>query len=144
MEYKYGIVNRTFVHMILVTGGTGLIGAQLLLDITKSGKTVRAIKRSTSNHSTVTRTFANNPELLSKIEWVDGDILDVYSVLAAMKGIKQVYHCAACVSFHPRDFDYVMKVNVGGTANIVNMALETGIEKLCHVSSVAAIGRSEQ
>ena len=82
--------------------------------------------------------------MLNKIEWVDGDITDVYSVLEAMKDIKQVYHCAAFVSFHPRDYKQMFKVNVEGTANIVNMAMEKGIDKFCHVSSVAAIGRSDE
>jgi nucleoside-diphosphate-sugar epimerase len=132
--------------MILVTGATGLIGARLLFDLTSAGKNVRAMRHSNSSMTIVNNIFASNGnnDLLKRIEWVKGDINEVYSILEAMKGIKQVYHCAALVSFTPADYKQMMHVNVQGTANMVNMALETGIEKFCHVSSVAAIGRSEE
>jgi dihydroflavonol-4-reductase len=130
--------------MILVTGGTGLLGAQLLLDLTKSGKKVRALKRATSSLATVHLLFAEQRHLLDNIEWVDGDVTDYFSVQDAMQGVTEVYHCAAMVSFHQRDRKQMMKVNSDGTAHLVNAAMEAGVQKFCHVSSVAAIGRGEE
>lgn len=131
--------------MILVTGGTGLVGSHILYDLTKSGKRVRAIKRKSSNTQLVHKIFSyytNTPEsLLSNIEWVDAELSDIYSLLEAMDGISEIYHCAATVSFSPKDVDLLKKVNVEGTANMVNAALEKGIRKFCHVSSIAALGR---
>jgi dihydroflavonol-4-reductase len=134
--------------VILVTGGTGLVGTHLLFDLCKSGKQVRALKRANSNVNNVKKVFSyyatDADELLKKIEWIDADLLDVYSLTEPMEGITEVYHCAAMVSFEPKHEEEMMKINVEGTANMVNAALEKGVKKFCHVSSVATIGRSEQ
>ncbi len=133
--------------MILVTGGTGLVGSHLLFDLTKSGKKVRALKRSNSNLSGVKKVFSyysgNSEALFKNIEWVDADLLDVYSLIDAMEGISEVYHCAAVVSFDPRKEKDMITFNVESTANMVNAALSKQIRKFCHVSSIATIGRSE-
>lgn len=135
-----------FAFMILVTGGTGLVGIHLLYDLTRSGKRVRALKRSNSNISNLKKVFsyytANAEELLKNIEWINADLLDIYTLLDAMAGITEVYHCAAMVSFEPKHENEMMKINVEGTANMVNAALEKGIRKFCHVSSIATIGRA--
>ncbi len=133
--------------MILVTGGTGLVGSHLLYDLTKSGKNVRVLKRKNSNTRILHKIFSyytNTPEILIKqIEWVDADLLDIYSLLDAMDGVTEVYHCAAMVSFEPQHQNELKRVNIEGTANMLNAALEKGIRKFCHVSSIAAIGRAE-
>jgi len=133
--------------MILVTGGTGLVGTHLLYDLTRSGKQVRALKRANSNIANVKKVFTyytnNADDLLKKIEWVDADLLDVYTILDAMESVTEVYHCAAMVSFDSKDEMEMMKINIEGTANTVNAALEKGIKKFCHVSSIAALGRAE-
>lgn len=133
--------------MILVTGGTGLVGTHLLFELCKSGSKIRVLKRSSSNIANVRKVFAyysaTPDELLKNIAWVDADLLDVYSLTDAMEGITSIYHCAAMVSFDPRDEEEIMKINVEGTANIVNAALANGVKKICHVSSIATIGRSE-
>lgn len=134
--------------MILLTGATGLVGSHVLYDLTSSGQHVRVLKRKTSSVLIIKQLFSiysSNPEeLLGRIEWVDGDVKDYFSVEEAMNGIKHVYHCAAMVSFDPRDLQQMMKINVEGTANVVNACLAQRIEKLCFVSSVAALGRSGQ
>lgn len=134
--------------MILVTGGTGLVGTHLLYDLTRSGKKVRVIKRANSNVSNVKKVFSyytsDSESLLKNIEWVDADLLDVYSLMDVMEGVEQVYHCAAMVSFEKKHQAEMMKINVEGTANMVNAALEKGIKKFCHVSSIASIGRAER
>ncbi|HLC82707.1 MAG TPA: NAD-dependent epimerase/dehydratase family protein [Bacteroidia bacterium] len=134
--------------MILVTGGTGLVGTHLLYDLTKSGEKLRVIKRSNSNIANVKKVFSyytsDVDSLLNKIEWVDADLLDVYSLMEVMEGVEQIYHCAAMVSFEKKHLAEMMKINVEGTANMVNAALEKGIKKFCHVSSIASLGRAER
>lgn len=122
--------------MILVTGGTGFLGSHLLRALVSSGQPVRALFRK------------NIPEQLQdiqdKITWVQGDILDVYSLEDALVNVTQVYHCAAVVAFEPGSHARMMKINAEGTANVVNMSLEAGVKKLVHVSSVAALGRAKE
>jgi len=78
-----------------------------------------------------------------KLSWIDGDINDVLSLEEAFSGVKQVYHCAAMISFQAKDQEQMMHVNVDGTANVVNAALMKGVKKLCYISSIAAIGRTK-
>ena len=134
--------------MILVTGGTGLVGSHLLQELTSKGKNVRARRRKSSELNFVEHVFntyaADPKKQLDLVEWVEGDVLDVFSLEDAMEGVKQVYHNAAVVSFSPGDRKIMKKVNVEGTANVVNAALSTGVQKLCHLSSIAALGRAKQ
>lgn len=130
--------------MVLVTGGTGLVGSHLLLQLAKRGEKIRALKRKSSSLQIVNRLFENEPELFQKIEWAEGDILDILSLNDAIRGIDKVYHCAAMISFMPKDRDLMLEINRNGTANVVNLCLETGIKKLCYVSSVAAVNRLQE
>ncbi len=133
--------------MILVTGGTGLLGAHLLYDLLKTQDKVRAIKRESSSLKTITRIFSyytpNPQEYLNRIEWVNAEITDYISVEDALKGVDKVYHCAAMVSFHKKNDDFMRETNVGGTRNIVNACLHHQVDKLIHVSSIGALGRAE-
>jgi nucleoside-diphosphate-sugar epimerase len=130
--------------MILVTGGTGLIGSHLLHELCRQSRDVRALKRSTSNVKQTQKLFhyysPNDSTLFDKIQWVDGDVEDYLSLLDALEGVEEVYHCAAMVSFAKRDIQRMLEVNVGGTANMVDASLETGVKRFCHVSSVASLG----
>ena len=132
--------------MILVTGGTGLVGAHLLLSLAKQGKRIRATHRKSSNIDTVKTFFKNegSHDLLNSIQWIEADITDTSTLHEAFKGISQVYHCAALISFDPNDYFKLKKVNIEGTANIVNLCVEHAIEKLCYVSSIAALGGKEE
>jgi dihydroflavonol-4-reductase len=132
--------------MILVTGGTGLVGTHLLLELAKKHNKIRAIHRASSNLNAVLDTFAlyvNDPNpYYDKIEWVEADITDVESLFQAMEGVDYVYHTAAFVSFDPRDRHDMIRCNVEGTANLVNACLEGNVKKLCYVSSTAALGNA--
>lgn len=121
--------------MIFVTGGTGFIGSRLLFDLTEGGQPVRALKRKTSVI----------PPFLSgrNIEWVEGDVLDLGALEEAMQGVHRVYHCAAMVSLSNKERREMYRVNIQGTANVVNLCLDLGVEKLVHVSSVAGLGREK-
>lgn len=134
--------------MILVTGGTGLVGSHVLLQLCKQKQAVRALYRPTSDRELVRKIFnyysPSYNALYNTIEWVEGDITDVLSLEDAMKGVDYVYHCAALVSFKKQDRDKLQKINVEGTYNVVNACLDAGIKKLCYVSSTAAIGKGEE
>ena len=117
---------------ILVTGGAGLVGKELIKQLLSQGETVRA----TYNSSSISE--ISDPNL----ETVHCDILDIDALAEAMKGIRLVYHCAAIVSFDPKKRQRLYEVNITGTANVVNACLQERITKLLHVSSVAALGRN--
>ena len=119
--------------MILVTGATGFLGSELAMQLAKQGKQVRCIKRVTSTIPQILAPYQ------SQIEWVDADLLNIYELEAALSGITQVYHCAAWVSLKQSDKKQMIKANVAGTANLVDMCLQNNA-RLVHTSSVAAIG----
>ena len=130
--------------MILVTGGTGIVGSHLLYELVQQKEVVRATYRSKSTLEKVRHVFSyyieNHQELFEQVEWVQADINDIPALQKAFKNITTVYHCAAMVSFEPQKFKQLKKINIEGTANVVNIALTKGIKKLCYVSSVAALG----
>jgi nucleoside-diphosphate-sugar epimerase len=128
--------------MILVTGGTGLVGAHLLLHLAASEAKVRAIYRHQKNIDKTQSLFRlyQKEALFSKIEWVEADIINIPSLEIAFQNIEYVYHCAALISDDTKDEDRLRKTNIEGTANIVNLCLDFKVKKLCHVSSIAALG----
>ncbi len=129
--------------MILVTGGTGLVGMHLLLELSQENTPVRSIFRSIEKIKEVEAffAFAKAKKQFKTIDWVQADITDVPSLEIAFKDITFVYHCAALISFDPYDFQKILKTNVEGTANVVNLCLSYQVEKLCHLSSVAALSK---
>lgn len=133
--------------MILVTGGTGLVGAHLLYELTSSGIRVKALRRQHSHTGWVKKIFSyytdKVEELYSLIEWVEGDILDYFSLEEALKGVTRIYHCAAIVSFHGDDHDIMLNNNVKGTGNLIDAAIHNGVGRFCHVSSIAALGKTQ-
>ena len=128
--------------MILVTGGTGLVGAHLLLHLAESEAEVRAIYRESKSIEKIKSLFHlyQKEGLFSRINWMQADIIDVCSLAIAFKDVDYVYHCAGLISYDPNDEDLLRKINIEGTANIVNFCIDYKIKKLCHVSSIAALG----
>jgi len=122
--------------MILVTGGTGFLGSELIKQLTDSGLAVRAIKRKTSKIPSV---IENNP----LIDWFEADINEPATLEDAFAGITKVFHCAAFVSFNPEDKKQLFHVNIEGTSNLVNLCI-AGNCRLLHVSSVAALGNAKK
>jgi nucleoside-diphosphate-sugar epimerase len=120
----------------LVTGASGLIGSYLVRELVNQGDQVVALVRENSDLSLLRGT-------LDHIEIRIGDLRDYYSLEDALEGVSKVYHCAAMVSFDDRDREELIKTNVEGTANLVNLCLEMGVKKLVHVSSIAALGKKE-
>ncbi|MGQ0737643.1 MAG: SDR family NAD(P)-dependent oxidoreductase [Bacteroidota bacterium] len=122
--------------MVLITGGTGFLGAYIIKELTEKGYAVRAIRRCAKLPSFI------SADILNKAEWVEGDVLDVVSLQDAMEGIDTIINAAAAVSFTKKERRNMYQVNVDGTANVVNIALEKKIKRLVHISSVAALGRT--
>ncbi|HVK96197.1 MAG TPA: NAD-dependent epimerase/dehydratase family protein [Flavisolibacter sp.] len=122
--------------MVFVTGGTGFIGAYIIKNLIEKGHPVRAIRRSAN------LPFFIPAEILDKVQWVDGDVLDVVALDEAMQDVEHVIHSAAVVSFSKKNRPEMYKVNIEGTANVVNAALNNNVKRFVHVSSIAAIGRS--
>lgn len=121
---------------VFLTGGTGFLGAYILQNLVQKGIAVRALRRSDKVPAFISRT------IVQKVEWVDGDVLDVVALDDAMKGVDAVIHSAAVVSFDKEDRRRMYAVNDEGTANVVNLALENNVQRMVHVSSVAALGRT--
>jgi len=132
--------------MILVTGGTGLVGSHLLYQLAQKNDRLKAVYRSEASLEKVKKVFSYYTDtpwiLFEKIEWVQADITDIPSLDASFNEIDSVYHCAALISFDPRDYDRLLKINEEGTSNIVNLCVQHKISKLCYVSSIAAIGKT--
>lgn len=123
-------------EMILVTGATGFLGAELIHQLTSQGIKLRALKR---EHSIVPDLIKDN----NLVDWVIADINDISALEDAFEDIQQVYHCAALVSFDPKDKAKLLRVNIEGTSNVVNLCADFGI-RLLHVSSVAALGDAKK
>lgn len=124
--------------MVLVTGGTGFLGAYIIKELVERNYPVRALRRSSSNIP-----FYIPSKIFERVEWIEGDILDPIAIEEAMANVDAVIHSAAIISFHRADRKKMHQVNVHGTANVVNAALEKNIPRLVHISSVAALGRSK-
>lgn len=123
----------------LITGANGLIGSHIIRRYLDAGRNVAALRRANSDLSLL-------DDLKNRITWLEGDILDIPALETAIQsvqtsGVVDVVHVAAMISYSPKDRARMEKVNVEGTANIVNVCLATGVRKLGYVSSVAAIGR---
>jgi len=130
--------------MILVTGGTGMVGSHLLYQLISNKEKVRAIYRRQYKLESVKKVFSYYSDdfesLYNKIEWVEAEINDIPALERAFKDVTHVYHCAAFMSFEPDKYRLLRKINIEGTANIVNLCISNNVSKLCHVSSIAAIG----
>jgi dihydroflavonol-4-reductase len=123
---------------ILVTGATGFLGSYLLRQLVAEGySNIRAMKRASSPMDLV-------KEVQGKVEWVIGDIMDVPFLENAMEDCEEVYHCAAIVTQPKTKVSDMMRINVEGTANVVNVAIYRNVGKLLHVSSIAALGRHKK
>lgn len=135
------------IEMILVTGGTGLVGSHLLYELALQNERIRAIKRPASDTGNVLKIFgyySESPEeLFRKIEWTDADITDYYSLYGAFENVDWVYHCAGKISFNRKIRRELFETNITGTSNIVNLCLERDVKKICFVSSIASLGESD-
>ena len=129
--------------MVFVTGATGILGRVIVLELLKKGKKVRAAKRPLSNINEVKHSYQFYTEIpddfFNKIEWIDVDFDDINSVESALKEVTEVYHCAAKVSFHPKDKKEMYHTNINATENLLFACENSTVEKFLHVSSIAVL-----
>lgn len=123
--------------MILVTGATGFLGSVLTRQLLEQGQQVRALKRENARIPLFLQDQKN-------LEWVTGDLSDFFALEEAMEGVDRVYHAAASISFQAEDKQKMLKTNVEGTANLVDLCLEKSNVRMVHVSSVAALGSAKE
>ncbi len=127
--------NKMGALNILVTGASGFVGQNLVPRLVKLGHKVRTLGRSKSLP----------PSLASlNLDHYQGDIADPTVVLKAVQGNDLVYHLAGLVSYKKRDLDRIYASNVLGTRNVMQASLKTGIQRVIHASSVAALGIPDQ
>ena len=144
-KYYHNLVNNQAEYnlMVFVTGATGILGRVIVLELLKKGKNVRASKRATSNLNEVRNSYSfyteNPDDFFNKIEWVDVDFDDIHSLQDALKGVDEVYHCAAKVSFNPKDEKEMYHTNSKGTENLLFACEGSDMKKFLHVSSVAVL-----
>jgi dihydroflavonol-4-reductase len=121
--------------MILVTGATGFLGAEVAKQLAQKGEAIRCTKRKNSVVPSILQAFGD-------IEWVDADMLDIAALEDAFAGVDKVYHCAAFVSLKQAHKKQMINANINGTANVVNLCLDNNA-RLVHVSSIAAVGHAK-
>lgn len=123
-----------------------MVGAHLLFELCKDQASIKATYRNPEKITLVKKVFSyytnKADELFEKITWIEADVLDLPSLEIAFEAVKKVYHAAALVSFDPKDDKKLLATNIEGTANIANLCVQHSVEKLCFVSSIAALGPS--
>jgi dihydroflavonol-4-reductase len=135
--------------MILVTGGTGLVGANLLYFLSKKKYKIRAIKRTHSKTQDVLAVFMrydaqHAKEYFDSIEWVESDLATIPNLLEALEGIDEVYHAAGYVGFKMSDYTKLREINKQGTFNLVNACIKKQVKSICFLSSVAVLSEKDE
>ncbi|MEZ5017976.1 MAG: NAD-dependent epimerase/dehydratase family protein [Flavipsychrobacter sp.] len=123
-------------HITLITGASGFLGSHLVRHLSAQGHSVRALYNSTLPSDELRE--------LKGVDWQQADLLDIFDVERVMEGVSKVYHCAAIVSFAPKDKERMVHFNIEATKHIVNECIERGISRIVYVSSVAALGRNAE
>lgn len=133
--------------MVFVTGGSGLVGGHLLVYLIKKNEQVRALKRKNSSFNELKLICSyyrmDAEEVISRIEWVVGDLMDEESLDKALQGITTVYHCAAIVSFGNSSPEKLKQINIEGTRNLARAAKKQRVSCFAFVSSIGALGQSQ-
>lgn len=133
---------------ILITGASGLVGSHILLKLCQEGQSLRALARNPAEAekqiAEVAACYGLSWDAFSpQVEFMQGDLLELYDIEKALEGITSVIHCAGFVSFSRKDCKSTQIINARVTADLVNVALEFPVKWFCHISSVAAIGDEE-
>jgi len=118
----------------LVTGATGFLGSAIARELLKDGRKIKLLARRNSD--------LRNIEGLD-VELVKGDLRDKESLKSAVKGCSKLYHAAAYYSLWNKNKKIIYDINVQGTRNILETALDLGIEKVVYTSTVGCIGLSK-
>lgn len=120
--------------VVFVTGANGLVGSFVVKELLKNGHRPKLLIRDGANLDLI-------KDSIPFCEVVSGDILDSLMLEQHLNGCEVVIHTAGIVSFDSNRKKEIYTVNVEGTSNIVNACLKTGVRKIVHVSSIAALSR---
>ncbi|MEW5940395.1 MAG: NAD-dependent epimerase/dehydratase family protein [Chloroflexota bacterium] len=118
--------------MWLVTGATGHIGNVLVRKLLERGEKVRAL---------IPRGESREPLRGLDVEAMEGNVLDLDAVFESMRDVRGVFHLAGVISIMPGPNEFVRRVNVDGTKNVLDAAIESDVEKVVYASSIHAIQR---
>lgn len=126
---------------VLVTGGTGFLGTEVVRRLVAGGATVHALYRPGTERSASS---------LAEVRWHEGDLLDESALRLAFERAAgearargapfDVVHLAARISYRRADRGLLQSVNVDGTRRVLAACTAVGVRRLCHVSSVVALG----
>lgn len=123
---------------VAITGATGYVGSALAERLAQEGASVRGLARRTSSRDAVAWLRARG------VGTVEGDVTDAGALERLVQGADVVYHCAAVIGYRRRLVGAMQRTNVAGTQEVVRACRRTGIGRLVHMSSVAAIGVSDR
>jgi dihydroflavonol-4-reductase len=116
---------------VLVTGGTGFVGANLVRELIGDGHHVRVLARKGGDRRALEG---------CSVDIAEGDLLDVDSVRAAVAGARRVYHVAADYRLWAPDPRALYRANVDGTRHVLEAAALAGVERIVYTSTVGAVG----
>ena len=139
MAYFYG--------MILITGGTGLVGTYLIERLLKENHSLRVLYRTEKKRKQLLAFLKRKgvtETQMHLLEFVQGDLDSTADLFEATKSVHCVFHCAALISFDSRDRKHLFKINSNGTRDLVNAAIENKVSKFIYISSIAAIDQEQQ
>ena len=123
---------------ILITGATGFLGSYILRRLIAVGYTdVRAIHRSSSPFDLIP------DDIQQAVTWQVCDLTDTVHLRQLIKEVKVVIHCAALVSFWPKQFDMMDRINHKAVQDLLLLAEEADIQRFIHISSVEALGHND-
>ena len=120
---------------VLVTGASGFLGGRLTEMLAERGETVRILARATSDLRHLSHL---------QIQIVRGDLDDAAALAEAIRGVRVIYHCAACSTDWAPLATY-LTTNVVGTQNLLDAAVRAGsVERFLHVSTTDVYGYPHQ
>jgi len=118
---------------ILVTGGTGFIGSRLVHKLAATADDIHVLVRKNSD-------LVSLKDILDRITLVYGDVTNRPSLDSAMNGMELVYHSAGLTYMGDKRNPLLQAINVDGARNVLEAALEAGVRRVVHISSITAVG----
>lgn len=121
---------------VFISGVSNLLGPQLCRQFLQGGFKVKAFMPAADDLLWL-------KDIQDQVDWIEGDLLDLSSLESAIAGVRYVIHSAEMQSRKPRDKFDLFKFNAEGSANIANICLSQSVDRLCHISSLSALGKDQ-